>query len=45
MCQLSDLQALAGFIGNLATQNSKGKQAGDNNGSLRVSVVGKVCFC
>ncbi|KAM7446520.1 Rab3 GTPase-activating protein non-catalytic subunit [Porites harrisoni] len=40
VCQLSDLQALAGFIGNLATQNSKGKQAGDNNGSLRVSVVG-----
>ena len=45
VCQLSDLQALAGFIDNLATQSSKGKQAVDNNGSLRVSVVGEVCFC
>ena len=45
VCQLSDLQALAGFIDNLATQSSKGKQAADNNGSLRVSVVGEVCFC
>ena len=45
VCQLSDLQALAGFIDNLATQSSKGKQSVDNNGSLRVSVVGEVCFC
>ena len=45
VCQLSDLQALAGFIDNLATQSSKGKQAVDNNGSLGVSVVGEVCFC
>ena len=42
VCQLSDLQALTGFIGNLATGSNKGKLAADNNGSPGLSVVGKL---
>ena len=45
VCQLSDLQALTGFIGNLATGSNKGKLAADNNGSPGMSVVGKLhCY-
>lgn len=40
VCQLSDLQALTGFIGNLATGSSKEKQAVNNSGSPGLSVVG-----
>lgn len=40
VCQLSDLQALTGFIGNLATGSSKEKQGVNNSGSPGLSVVG-----
>ena len=41
VCQLSDLQALVGFIGSLTTANNKEKQALDNSGSPDLSIVGK----
>ena len=41
VCQLSDLQALTGFIGNLATTSNKEKQAVHKSASPELSVVGK----
>ena len=42
VCQLSDLQALTGFIGTLATRSNKGKQVVDNTGPNGLSVVGEL---
>ena len=41
MCQLTDLQALTGFINQLTAASQKSKQAVDNSGSPELSVVGK----
>lgn len=40
VCQLTDLQALAGFIANLATRSAIETCAADNSGSIGLSVVG-----
>lgn len=39
ICQLTDLQALAGFIKRLTVNSQKSKQAVDNSGSPNLSVV------
>ncbi|RMX40875.1 hypothetical protein pdam_00012040, partial [Pocillopora damicornis] len=39
ICQLTDLQALAGFIKRLTVNSQKSKQAVDNSGSSNLSVV------